>query len=124
MSPKKAAGVRKARSRPIAPPPANAKGGKSLVCSDCGFIAKHVMGLGRHRSARHGALSLRAQREAVAPKKTSRPTGRAQLPARSAPSSGAAAPDDMRAMLGRLDALADGLEGLAKLVRGGRRRGA
>ncbi len=30
-----------------------------FVCPDCGFKAAHAMGLGRHRTARHGALSQR-----------------------------------------------------------------
>ncbi|MFP5225174.1 MAG: hypothetical protein ACLGH3_06450 [Actinomycetota bacterium] len=33
-----------------------------FVCPDCGFQAKHAMGLGRHRSARHGTPSKRQQR--------------------------------------------------------------
>jgi hypothetical protein len=31
----------------------------SLVCPECGFKAKHPMGLGRHRSSRHGVVSQR-----------------------------------------------------------------
>jgi hypothetical protein len=31
-------------------------------CPDCDFVAKHAMGLGRHRSTRHGAVSKRASR--------------------------------------------------------------
>jgi hypothetical protein len=31
----------------------------SLVCPECGFRAKHPMGLGRHRSSRHGVISQR-----------------------------------------------------------------
>jgi len=30
-------------------------------CGDCDFVAKHAMGLGRHRSTRHGVTSKRAQ---------------------------------------------------------------
>lgn len=33
---------------------------RSLRCDDCGFRAAHPMGLGRHRSARHGITSKRA----------------------------------------------------------------
>jgi len=32
-----------------------------LVCPECGFKAAHAMGLGRHRSARHGVVSKRQQ---------------------------------------------------------------
>lgn len=42
-----------------------AKAGTSkfdLRCKDCGFVAAHPMGLGRHRSTRHGAISKRASR--------------------------------------------------------------
>lgn len=35
---------------------------KGLRCPDCDFVAKHAMGLGRHRSTRHGVTSLRQQR--------------------------------------------------------------
>lgn len=44
-----------------------AKGGKKarFVCEDCGFVAAHAMGLGRHRSARHGAVSVRARRSSA-----------------------------------------------------------
>jgi hypothetical protein len=34
---------------------------RRFVCPDCGFVAAHAMGLGRHRSARHGAVSKRQQ---------------------------------------------------------------
>lgn len=30
-----------------------------FACPECGFKAAHAMGLGRHRTARHGALSQR-----------------------------------------------------------------
>lgn len=40
------------------------KGG--FPCPDCDFIAKHAMGLGRHRSTRHGVVSKRRQRMAGA----------------------------------------------------------
>lgn len=32
-----------------------------LVCPECGFKAAHAMGLGRHRSSRHGVMSKRQQ---------------------------------------------------------------
>jgi len=35
---------------------------KGFRCPDCDFVAKHAMGLGRHRSARHGVMSLRQRR--------------------------------------------------------------
>jgi hypothetical protein len=35
---------------------------KSLTCPECGFKAAHPMGLGRHRTARHGAVSQRELR--------------------------------------------------------------
>lgn len=31
----------------------------ALTCPDCGFKAAHAMGLGRHRSSRHGVVSKR-----------------------------------------------------------------
>lgn len=34
-----------------------------FVCPDCGFVAKHAMGLGRHRSARHGVVSQRKAKQ-------------------------------------------------------------
>lgn len=64
MSRRKPASVRKVRARDVARKPNPRKNGGSLACPDCDFVAKHVMGLGRHRTARHGALSARAQREA------------------------------------------------------------
>jgi hypothetical protein len=33
-----------------------------LRCPDCNFVAKHPMGLGRHRSSRHGVVSQRQAR--------------------------------------------------------------
>ena len=33
-----------------------------LRCPDCDFVAKHPMGLGRHRSTRHGVVSQRQAR--------------------------------------------------------------
>jgi hypothetical protein len=35
---------------------------KRLTCPECGFKAAHPMGLGRHRSAKHGAVSQRELR--------------------------------------------------------------
>lgn len=35
---------------------------KGLRCPDCDFVARHPMGLGRHRSARHGVPSQRQRR--------------------------------------------------------------
>jgi uncharacterized C2H2 Zn-finger protein len=35
---------------------------KGLRCPDCDFVARHAMGLGRHRSSRHGVLSQRQRR--------------------------------------------------------------
>lgn len=35
---------------------------KGLRCPDCDFVAKHPMGLGRHRSTKHGAVSQRQAR--------------------------------------------------------------
>jgi uncharacterized C2H2 Zn-finger protein len=42
--------------------PAPAARNKGLRCPDCDFVARHPMGLGRHRSARHGVLSGRQRR--------------------------------------------------------------
>jgi hypothetical protein len=37
-----------------------------LQCPDCDFVARHPMGLGRHRSTKHGVISQRqARREAA-----------------------------------------------------------
>jgi uncharacterized C2H2 Zn-finger protein len=35
---------------------------RGLRCPDCDFVARHAMGLGRHRSARHGVVSQRQRR--------------------------------------------------------------
>jgi hypothetical protein len=52
------------------------RGKKSqFVCPECGFQAKHAMGLGRHRSARHGVPSKREQ------KLTNPRAARPQIPA-------------------------------------------
>jgi hypothetical protein len=34
-----------------------------LICQECGFKAAHPMGLGRHRSSRHGVASQRELRK-------------------------------------------------------------
>ncbi|MGH2784020.1 MAG: MerR family DNA-binding transcriptional regulator [Actinomycetota bacterium] len=56
-----------ARRRTTAPSRKKRTSGTSrgLRCPDCDFVAKHPMGLGRHRSSRHGVVSQRqARREA------------------------------------------------------------
>lgn len=50
------------KKRPARPRSTN----KGLRCPDCDFVAKHPMGLGRHRSTRHGAVSLRQARRDAA----------------------------------------------------------
>ena len=50
----------KARSR-TSPAKGRPPASPSFVCPDCGFQAKHAMGLGRHRTTRHGAPSKRSQ---------------------------------------------------------------
>lgn len=61
----------KKKSTPAGRRPGGSKAAP-LRCPDCDFVAKHAMGLGRHRSARHGVLSQRAKRmtrpRATAPK--------------------------------------------------------
>lgn len=52
---------RKARAAARRPAPARS-GAKGLRCPDCDFVARHAMGLGRHRSSRHGVLSQRQRR--------------------------------------------------------------
>lgn len=52
MGAKKKAGKR--------PSGATKKVAGGLPCPDCDFVAKHAMGLGRHRSARHGVTPKRA----------------------------------------------------------------
>ena len=49
---------RTARRKAVAP----RKAPKGLRCPDCDFVAAHAMGLGRHRSARHGVVSQRQRR--------------------------------------------------------------
>ncbi len=46
----------------------------ALTCPDCGFVAKHPMGLGRHRTSQHGVPSQREQRQAA-----SRPSKEADI---------------------------------------------
>lgn len=63
---KKKAPARRAAGRPRSSTTGSAAKGKDAFrCPECGFVAKHAMGLGRHRSARHGALSKRAERRSV-----------------------------------------------------------
>ena len=50
-----------AKSEPARARRASASRSK-LACPDCDFVAKHAMGLGRHRSARHGVVSQRQAR--------------------------------------------------------------
>ncbi|MFY9587810.1 MAG: MerR family transcriptional regulator [Actinomycetota bacterium] len=52
---------RPGKRRPARRKPAT-KAPKGLRCPDCDFVAKHAMGLGRHRSTRHGVTSQRQQR--------------------------------------------------------------
>ena len=52
---------RSKKSRPVRRKPAG-KRSTGLRCPDCDFVAKHPMGLGRHRSTRHGVTSQRQQR--------------------------------------------------------------
>ena len=51
--------VRRAAKKKRAP---SGKASKRLKCPDCDFVAAHPMGLGRHRSARHGVVSARQRR--------------------------------------------------------------
>ena len=43
---------------------ANRRRSSSLTCPECGFKAAHAMGLGRHRTTKHGVRSKRQEREA------------------------------------------------------------
>jgi MerR-like DNA binding protein len=56
--PKKRTVGRTTSRRPAAP----AKRAKGLQCPECDFVARHAMGLGRHRSTRHGIVSGRQAR--------------------------------------------------------------
>lgn len=47
-----------ARTKVIPPSARRVRGG--LKCPECDFVARHAMGLGRHRSARHGVTSRRS----------------------------------------------------------------
>jgi len=77
-APTKAA-AKPTKTRSVAKASSKAHGGSapgSFPCPDCDFVAKHAMGLGRHRSTRHGAVSVRAQRakdSGAAPKRRGRP---------------------------------------------------
>lgn len=51
----------KKRTRKQVPGGARRKRG-GFPCPDCDFVAKHAMGLGRHRSTRHGVVSQRQRR--------------------------------------------------------------
>ena len=42
--------------------PVPSRKAKGVSCPDCDFLAKHPMGLGRHRSTRHGVVSQRQSR--------------------------------------------------------------
>jgi DNA-binding transcriptional MerR regulator len=42
--------------------PRGSRSKSNFSCPDCDFVAKHAMGLGRHRSARHGITSKRQSR--------------------------------------------------------------
>jgi len=63
-----ATGVKKSRAKKTAKriPPSARRVRGGLKCPDCGFVAKHAMGLGRHRSARHGVVSKRSARQRTA----------------------------------------------------------
>lgn len=62
---RKAAGRKRSAAgrmtRSIPPSARRVRGG--LQCPDCDFVARHAMGLGRHRSARHGTPSKRSARK-------------------------------------------------------------
>lgn len=60
MPPRGAKSARKGRQ--AARKPSRKPTSKGLRCPDCDFVARHAMGLGRHRSARHGVTSQRQQR--------------------------------------------------------------
>jgi MerR HTH family regulatory protein len=62
MPPKKRATKRPARRAVRKAGAPSSKGPKALRCPDCDFVAAHAMGLGRHRSARHGVVSQRQRR--------------------------------------------------------------
>lgn len=42
--------------------PVPSRRAKGFPCPDCDFLAKHPMGLGRHRATRHGVVSQRQSR--------------------------------------------------------------
>lgn len=47
--------AKRKRARPRSSP----RRGSKFVCPECGFKAAHAMGLGRHRTSRHGVPSQR-----------------------------------------------------------------
>lgn len=55
---KKSAGPRGTRTVKTKPAPQR----KGIPCPDCDFVAAHIMGLGRHRTVRHGAISKKMAR--------------------------------------------------------------
>lgn len=59
-------GVRLSSGKRVAP----TRHGK-FRCPECGFVAKHVQGLGRHRTSIHGVASKRSLRDQ---ERTSKPT--------------------------------------------------
>lgn len=50
-----------------AKPDRSEKHKSDFLCLDCGFVAKHAMGLGRHRTSQHGVPSQRQRRLASQP---------------------------------------------------------
>jgi uncharacterized C2H2 Zn-finger protein len=60
--PSKPATKRPRKRRPVGRTRPGKSAVKGLRCPDCDFVARHAMGLGRHRSARHGVTSQRQQR--------------------------------------------------------------
>ncbi|MFA5891957.1 MAG: MerR family transcriptional regulator [Actinomycetota bacterium] len=59
---KKTTSKKPTSKKPAAKKPVRARRIKGFPCADCDFVAKHAMGLGRHRSTRHGAVSQRQSR--------------------------------------------------------------
>jgi hypothetical protein len=54
--------IKRGRATPRKTNTGTGRRAKGLRCPDCDFVAAHPMGLGRHRSARHGVLSGRQRR--------------------------------------------------------------
>lgn len=54
--------ARRTRTTPSRTRRRTPSGPGALRCPDCDFVAKHAMGLGRHRSTRHGVVSQRQAR--------------------------------------------------------------